>query len=66
MYGWKEESALGINPNELLNTEFSKPLSEIKAVVLEKGRWEGELTHEKRDGKQIIVSSRWSLQKDEK
>mgnify|MGYP000894017674 FL=1 len=65
MYGWKEKSALGTNPNELLNTEFSKPLSEIKAVVLEKGRWEGELTHEKRDGEQIIVSSRWSLQKDE-
>jgi hypothetical protein len=30
------------------------------------GRWEGELLQMKKDGIQILVASRWSLQRDEK
>jgi two-component system sensor kinase FixL len=34
--------------------------------VIRAGRWDGELTHCKRDGTQVTVASRWSLQRDER
>jgi PAS domain S-box-containing protein len=64
-YGWSQEEALGKIIHDLLQTQFPIPLDQIKAEVLEHGRWEGDLTHVRRDGSPIIVSSRWSIQKDE-
>jgi len=64
-YGWSQKEALGKVPHDLLQTQFQIPLEQIKAEVLEQGRWEGDLTHIRRDGSQIIVSSRWSIQKND-
>ena len=66
MYGFNREDAVGKVPFELLKTTFPVPLAEINAEVLNAGRWEGELTHKTRDGKQVVVASRWSLQQDNK
>jgi PAS domain S-box-containing protein len=33
---------------------------------MSKGRWEGELVQTKKDGRQILAASRWSLQRDER
>ena len=35
------------------------------AELLRTGRWEGELKHTKGDGTEVVVSSRWSLRRDE-
>ena len=64
-YGWPASEALGRVVHELLRTRFPRPLSEIEAAVLTQGRWEGELEYTTRDGKSLVVASRWSLQKDE-
>ncbi|BDZ71602.1 PAS domain S-box protein [Methanobacterium petrolearium] len=64
-YGWTQEEALGEKIHDLFHTQFTTPLNEIKAEVLKHGHWDGELTHTKRDGSKIIVSSRWSIQNDE-
>src|ERR1039457_768314 len=57
--------AIGKVAHELLKTTFPIPLEQITDALLRDGRWEGELLHRKRDGTQLIVASRWSLQRDE-
>jgi two-component system sensor kinase FixL len=64
LYGWQRGQAVGKLCHELLRTSFPAPLEAITAELLAAGRWEGELTHTKRDGTQVIVASRWSLQRD--
>jgi two-component system, LuxR family, sensor kinase FixL len=65
LYGWSAEQAVGRVILELLNTIFEVPLERIEEEVIEAGRWEGELVQTKKDGSQVVVASRWSLQRDE-
>jgi PAS domain S-box-containing protein len=65
LYGWTRVEAIGRVAHDLLKTTFPIPLEEISDVLLRDGRWEGELLHRKRDGTQLIVASRWSLQRDD-
>jgi PAS domain S-box-containing protein len=62
LYGWRRDEAIGRPSHVLLRTVFPAPLADIRAELLRSGRWEGELVHTKRNGTQVTVSSRWSLQ----
>jgi PAS domain S-box-containing protein len=64
LYGWRREEVLGRTIHDTLRTEFPQPFPEIRAQVLRDGSWRGELTHSKRDGSRITVSSRWSMWRD--
>jgi two-component system, LuxR family, sensor kinase FixL len=66
LYGWSQAEALDKVSHELTQTIFPRPLTDINAELLGTGRWEGELLHRTRDGRQVVVASRWSLQRDEK
>jgi PAS domain S-box-containing protein len=66
LYGWTQEEAEGQISVELLKTRFPVPLEQIKAELLSNGRWEGELVRTKKDGTQVVVATRWSLQRDDK
>jgi PAS domain S-box-containing protein len=62
--GWTAAQAAGKNVHELLQTVFPCPVEQIRAELLRTGRWEGELTKTRADGTQVVVASRWSLQRD--
>jgi PAS domain S-box-containing protein len=64
LYGWRAEEILGKVPHELLRTVFPKELIEIEAETRDRGSWEGELMHGRRDGSVVTVSSRWVLRRD--
>ncbi len=66
LYGWTAKKAVGKVSHELTKTVFPAPIEEIRAELLRTGRWEGELVHSKADGTQVVVASRWSLQRDER
>jgi PAS domain S-box-containing protein len=61
LYGWRKEEAIGKLSHNLLQTEFPKPLEQIEADLVQTGRWEGKLVHATRDGRRVVVESRWIL-----
>lgn len=65
MYGWSRTEMLGRPSHELLRTHYPLPLAEIKAELLRKSHWEGELVHTRKDGRSVVVSSQWVLHKDD-
>jgi PAS domain S-box-containing protein len=64
LYGWKKEEAVGKVTHQLMLTTFPVLLEQINEELFHRGRWEGELLHTRRDGTQVVVASRWSLQRD--
>ncbi len=65
MYGYGRDQALGKPAHVLLETRAARPLHEINAQLAMNGRWEGELSHTRKDGSSLIVDSRWVLNRDE-
>ena len=66
LYGYSREEALGRVTHELLQTEFPEPLERITEQLHRGGRWTGELIHKCKDGNQIMVISRWALDRDDR
>ncbi|MGE5445537.1 MAG: two-component system sensor histidine kinase NtrB, partial [Ignavibacteriales bacterium] len=60
------EELIGKTAGEVLYKQDSSQLEEAKRITLEKGEWNGELFQITRDGKELIVESRWSLIRDNK
>jgi PAS domain S-box-containing protein len=65
-YGWTSEQAVGKRATELLKTRFPDSREHVMQQLHAADRWEGELAHTKRDGTEVMVASRWSLQRDER
>jgi PAS domain S-box-containing protein len=63
LYGWSKAEALGQVSHRLLRTE-GESLAQREATTLRDGYWHGELIHVARDGRRIVVASRWTLERD--
>ena len=65
LYGYSREEAIGRVTHELLRTEFPEPLERIVQKLRRDNRWTGELMHRRKDGTQLVVMSRWALDRDD-
>jgi len=64
LYGWTAEEAIGEIADELLQTCYPERREAIEALLFADGRWEGTLEQRARDGRTLLVESRWVLQRD--
>jgi PAS domain S-box-containing protein len=64
IYGYSREEVLGRTSHDLFQTVFPDPLDDIEETLRRDGRWTGELLHKRKDGREIIVASRWALDRD--
>jgi len=63
-YGFTRKDMAGImNHHTVLRTRFPIPVENILAIVESSGRWEGELTQTTKEGRRIVVLSRWAMRR---
>ena len=65
LYGWTRDEILGQITHRLFQTQFPEPLHLIVARFHREKRWQGELTHTRKNGTTLTVLSRWALTRDE-
>lgn len=61
LYGFTESEAVGRATHELLQTIHPVPWPDIESALRRQSRWEGELRHRTKDGREVIVSARHQL-----
>lgn len=61
LYGWEPSEVRGAVSHQLLKTLFPMPLEVIENEVRITSHWEGRLVHQRRDGSNVVVTSRWGL-----
>ena len=65
LYGWTSQEAIGQQAHMLLKTCILQPLEQIVEQVRLTGHWSGELIHCTKDGRQVVVQSRWQAKFDD-
>lgn len=60
LYGWPLAEAIAMNADELLDPN-APHTQKLPDNITETGNWQGELYHITKDGKEILVDSRWTL-----
>lgn len=61
LYSILSAEAVGRISHDLLHTVFPESLQHCKDALAGMGHWEGELNHQVRDGRRIVVESRMTL-----
>jgi PAS domain S-box-containing protein len=64
IYGWTAPQVLGKVTHDVLKTQFSTYQIAVQKQLMSEEHWEGELVHTRKDGSEIMVVSRQSVQKD--
>ena len=61
LYGWRREEVIGRNMHTLLKTVFPIPRDEVESILRTTGSWQGNLLQTARDGRDIVVACRKTL-----
>ncbi|MGB8166794.1 MAG: PAS domain S-box protein [Chthoniobacteraceae bacterium] len=64
LYGWTRREVSGQSVMELFAHE-SEPYLIAQVALLETGEWSGHFTHSAKDGRDVVVNSRWTLVRDD-
>jgi PAS domain S-box-containing protein len=64
MYGFSAKEALGKISHQLLQTAHPENLGNVRKKLKRDNRWSSELVHIRKDGRKVVVMSRWSLDRD--
>lgn len=65
VYGWTAAEAIGQDANQLLyRLDAVKQVEIIQNSLINQGTWLGELDQVNKQGKEIVVASRWTLMRD--
>lgn len=65
LYGWTAAEAVGNQMHHLFPKEDKDALAAAEKILFEKGEWTGELFKRTKEGKEVVVGSRWTLLRDE-
>jgi PAS domain S-box-containing protein len=65
LYGWTAAETAGKTVAELFPADDSNVLAQAELGLVQKGEWSGELHRQTRDGRKVIVSTRWTMLRDE-
>jgi len=65
VYGWTAAEAAGRTTRELLFQGAAPERDAARQAVLAQGEWSGELRNLAKDGREVIVESRWTLVRHE-
>ncbi len=63
LYGWSQEEAIGRSTLDLFVRERQV---DAEHELLAKGEWSGQLKHKSKDGRDLVLGSRWTLVCNEK
>ena len=66
IYGWSAAEVIGRDLKDIIHKNSLAQFNDAKRAVLSSGEWEGELRQVTRDGKDIVVESRWTLVRDDR
>jgi len=61
LYGYTKKEAWGQVTHQLLKTVHPEPIDKFTANLKKKGRWQGEVVHTTKSGRQLIVENRQVL-----
>lgn len=64
LYGWDRKDALGRDIHSILQTVFPVSRKELDRTLLVEGSWRGNLNQRSHDGREIVVASRMSLDRE--
>ena len=65
IYGWKSEQVLGGEISQVINENGNSIIEKALESLKQQDEWQGEAVQFTKDGKKIIVVSRWTLVRNE-
>ncbi len=65
IFGWRADEALGKTTHARYMSATSGQIAEAEMKIFETGEWTGEMWQLTKDGREIIVESRWTLVRDD-